>query len=75
MDHAEEQKKKKDNTFLTGTNARSKSKGFHISQFIPISHTDVHKFIEEISEENLQLINFTNQELEAKDAMSNANNT
>ena len=47
---------------------------FKQSELIPISHTDVHKFIQEISNDNLQLINFTNEEIEAKDALTSQNN-
>jgi hypothetical protein len=46
MEQADAQKKKfineKDSTFLTGTNIK---KDFNIASLIPISHTDVHKFI------------------------------
>ena len=47
---------------------------FKQSELIPISHTDVHRFIQEISGENLQLINLCNEEIEAKDAITSQNN-
>jgi hypothetical protein len=60
MEQAEAQSKKfinqKDNTFVTGTGAdldRGNKKQFNVASLIPISHTDVHKFIQEISEDNL----------------------
>ena len=63
----------KDNVFLTQEqkNAAANNAGavldgpadqadaFKQASLIPISHTDVHKFIQEISGDNLQLINFT----------------
>lgn len=83
MEQAEEQQKRfineKDNVFVTGTGAMLdrdfKNNDFNLASLIPISHSDVHKFIQEISEENLQLINFTNEEIEAKEKMQNANAT
>jgi hypothetical protein len=61
MEQAEDTNKKfineKDNVFMTGTGVmldrNSTKKDFSISSLIPISHTDVHKFIEELSEDNL----------------------
>lgn len=78
----------KDNVFLTQEqkNAAANNAGavldgpadqadaFKQASLIPISHTDVHKFIQEISGDNLQLINFTNEEIEAKEALTSQNN-
>jgi hypothetical protein len=52
MEKAEEMNKKfinqKDNVFVTGTGAmldKNFEKEFNVASIIPISHTDVHKFI------------------------------
>lgn len=48
--------------------------GYSIQKSIPVSHTDVHRFIAETSEENLFLINLNNKEQEQKDKMTSSNN-
>lgn len=42
---------------------------FRLQDHIPISHTDVHRFVQEISQDNLFLINLNNEEQEAKDRL------
>lgn len=48
--------------------------GYSIQKSIPVSHTDVHRFIAETCEENLFLINLNNKEQEQKDKMTSSNN-
>ena len=38
--------------------------GFKIQDYVPISYQDVHRFMEEISEDNLNLINQINEQIE-----------
>ena len=64
----------KDNFNSAGMDQPNNGDSFKQAELIPISHTDVHKFIQEISGDNLQLINFTNEEIEAKDALTSQNN-
>ena len=64
----------KDNFNSVGMDQPNNGDSFKQAELIPISHTDVHKFIQEISGDNLQLINFTNEEIEAKDALTSQNN-
>jgi hypothetical protein len=47
---------------------------FRLQDHIPISHTDVHRFVQEICQENLFLINLNNEEQEAKDRLISDNN-
>lgn len=48
--------------------------GYSIQKCIPVSHTDVHRFIAETCEENLFLINLNNKEQEQKEEMTSSNN-
>jgi len=48
--------------------------GASLQDSIPVSHTDVHRFIAETCEENLFLINLNNKEQERKAKMSSSNN-
>ena len=48
--------------------------GVSLQDSIPVSHTDVHRFIAETCEENLFLINLNNKEQERKAKMSSSNN-
>lgn len=40
---------------------------YSMQNLIPISNKDVHKFIQEICQENLFLINLSNEEIENKE--------
>ena len=45
-----------------------------MQECIPISQKDVHKFIAEITQENLFLINVNNETTESKERMMNQSN-
>mmetsp|Transcript_30242 Transcript_30242/g.46241 ORF Transcript_30242/g.46241 Transcript_30242/m.46241 type:complete len:158 (-) Transcript_30242:1053-1526(-) len=51
----------------------AESKKFKVKDHIPISHIDVHKFIQEICDENLFLINLLKEEEEAAEKLHDAN--
>ena len=48
--------------------------GYSIQKRIPVSHTDVYRFIVETYEVNLFLINLNNKDQEQKDKMTSSNN-
>jgi len=57
---------------VEGANDRGES--FRLQDHIPISHTDVHRFVSEICQENLFLINLNNEEQETTDKLISDNN-
>lgn len=75
LSKAELKELQNDKVFMTQKNGEGGHQdGFRMDSLIPISHQEVHKFIQEICSENLFLINLCNEAEEAKDRQIQGNN-